>query len=398
MAFLVNRIPPSRFECLYSFAKFIVSKFGGYDKKFSLSDVMFDRDGVNIHHFCTLTQSLGDFTYCPFKDNELDDSGCSLTNGVLNDSTKKKEVSNSINAMHALGFVDRRNRMSIITPFGRQFAKAEYGTQEMQNIIKRAVLNYGPVIGVLNQIRALTSVGGEFKATDIVVGYPNTKEDVVYKEKIISLSVGSKRDSNIRTRSCILCWLTTAGFICPTQLPPIEEGEYPHFKYREYLNKSQRNEKFYYFLEDPIPSLRDNQFITLRPLDFKHLTKLTGALRENNQAEVREATMKYEMLVNNRRLAILYFLNQAYKLGKQLKLDNLLSFFHLHKDFFIISEREFDDVIKEELDITNMGGIPFDMVEKEGQLYLAPNNGINEDELCLDADDKLMEILKSTKL
>lgn len=397
MAFLLNRVPPARFECLYALMKFINAKFPGCNEKFRLGDVMFNRDDINIHSFCSQIKSIGDFTYCPYKQNELDESGCGLTNGVYADSTKEKEVGNSVNALHALGFVERGLKTSVITPFGKQFANLPYNSEEMHQIIKKSVLNYGPVIGVINQIRRITNVGGLFKTSEIKVGYPNTKETVVFNNRNISLSVGSKTDSNTRTRSCILAWLTAAGYIQPFSLQRLSPNEYPHIAYRDYLNDIH-NERSYIFVEDPIPSLESQKYEIARPLNFSNLTKLTRALRENKQDEVREATMKYEKRVNNRRFAILYFLNKAYKNGNPLKLDNLLGFFHLHKDFFVISDRDLNDIVKEELDIANMGGVPFEIIEDNGSLYLSPYIGVSEDELCSDANPDLMVILRNTNL
>lgn len=92
------------------------------------------------------------------------------------------------------------------------------------------------------------------------------------------------------------------------------------------------------------------------------------------------------------------FLNKAYKNGNPLKLDNLLGFFHLHKDFFVISDRDLNDIVKEELDIANMGGVPFEIIEDNGSLYLSPYIGVSEDELCSDANPDLMVILRNTNL
>lgn len=397
MAFLVNRVPPSKFECLHALMKFINAKFPRYDDKFRLGDVMFNRADINIHSFCSQIKSSNNIKFCPYKQNELDESGCLLTNSVSVDSTNKKEVGNSVNALHALGFVERGTKTSVITPLGKQFANTLYNSGEMHQIIKKSVLNYGPVIGVINQIRRITKVGGVFKTSEIKVGYPNTKETVVFTNRIISLSVGSKTDSNNRTRSCILTWLTAAGYIKPSSLQVLGPNEYPHIVYRDYLN-GKHNVRTYIFVEDPMPGLESQKCEIARPLNFTNLTKLTRALRENGQDEIREATMKCEQRVNNRRFAILYFLNNSYKNGKPLKLDNLLRFFHLHKDFFVISDRDLNDIVKEELGIADMGGLPFEMIEDNDSLYLRPYIGVSEEELCSDANPDLIQILRNTNL
>lgn len=394
MAYLLNRNPAARIECLHALVQFIYNKFGSYSE-FSLNGVKFKREEKNIHQFCSLLvdSPLGT-KYCPYKQNPLDDAGCSLTNGIDEDTTKSKEVSNTINALHALGFVNRNGKKVKITPLGIQFSNAKYGSHEMQCIIKKAVLHYGPIIGVLKQIMDIVDQDGNFSSSDIKVGYPNTRETVSFKKHNVSLSSGSQRDSNTRTRSCLLAWLTTAGFIKPKDLEDIPSGKYPHMFYRDFLNQNHRGDRLYKLIEKP----NFDNFITECPLDYSNLTKLTAALRENNQSVVREATMLYENKINNRRFAILYFLNEAYKKHSKILFDNILTFFHLHCDDFIITDDNLSSVIQNELEIANMAGIPFDTITIDGKIYIKPLTGINIDELSIGAPQNILDILKTTTL
>ena len=327
MAYLLNRNPAARIECLHALIQLIYDKFGSYHS-FSMSGVKFKRKSENIHKFCTLLvdSPLGT-KYCPYKQNPLDNAGCSLTNGVDEDSTKSKEVSNTINALHALGLVERIDRNIKITSSGIKFSKVQYGTAEMQELIKNAVLNYGPIIGVLKQICDIADPKTcIFDSNDIQVGFPNTSETVTFNNYEVALSSGSQKDSNTRTRSCLLAWLTTAGFIRPVDMPALQANEYAHIKYRDFLNRLHRGDRKYILVEEPL--FENAEFTTKKPLNYSNLTKLTAALRENNQAVVREATMKYEARINNRRFAILYFLNKAFQSDKLLLLDNIITFFH----------------------------------------------------------------------
>jgi phage baseplate assembly protein W len=396
MSYLLNRNPAARIECLHALVKFIYAKFGTY-QSFSMKSVKFKREEKNIHEFCSLLidSPLGT-KYCPYKQNPLDDAGCSLTNGVDEDTTKSKEVSNTINALHALDFVKRDNNKIQLTTSGIAFAKAKYGSKDMQQIIKDAVLKYGPIIGVLKQICKTTKVGANFSSADIEVGYPNTSEIVKFKEYNVTLSSGSQKDSNTRTRSCLLAWLTAAGFIRPINLHPLENGEYAHSKYKDFVNRSHRGERTYVLVESI--DFDNKKIITQKPLDYSNLTKLTAALRENNMSIVREATMQYETRINNRRFAIIYFLNESYKKGKLLSFDNLITFFHLHNDTFVITDDDLQSVIQNELSIADMAGIPFDIIESNGVLYLKPLAGINMDELSSTAPENLITILKNSHL
>jgi len=377
--------------------KFIVSYLKNKEKIFfSLTDIKFDRNVDNIHKYCSmLIKSPLAEDYCPYKLNPLDNAGCSLTNGVYEDSTKSKEVSNTINALHALGFVTREKNDVKVTAFGIKFAKTPYGTIEMQEIITSAVLKYGPSIGVLKLISDCIVDNG-FDTGNIDVGYPVTLEKVKHNGNMVSLSTGSRKDSNTRTKSCLLAWLVTAGFIRPNSQSILRKGELPHIAYRDYVNKTSRNDRKYTL--DKLPKFLDGcHFITERPLNYTNLTKLNAALRENNMTDVRNATIFYESRINNRRFAIIFLLNISFEQKKPLAFSNIVKFFKSFPDLFIITNESFEYTIRLELDIANMAGIPFEII-KSDELFLKPLTGINLNELILDAPKEIVKLLQTQRI
>lgn len=195
-----------------------MAKFG--DRNFTLNDIKFVREEENIHKYCPLLRaaSLIGSPSCRFKSNPLDEAGCALTNGLNVDFTKSKEVSNTINALHALGFVERDNKTSHLTDKGIIFADTEYNSAEMSRIIHDAVIKYGPVVGLLSQIPSRHEKGCRFNTNDLTIGYPDTNEVAYIDGNLVKISSGSKSDSNIRTKSCLLAWLTTAGYIRPVKI------------------------------------------------------------------------------------------------------------------------------------------------------------------------------------
>ncbi len=382
MAFLINRVPASRFECLHSLVKMLYHNFGT-TRTFSISDVKYEPDEYNVKSCCSLLVRFGDqLSYCPYLDNPLDPKGCNLTNGRASDadSTKSKEVSNTVNALHALGFIKRSGRVLQVTALGESFAKAEYGTAEMQGIIHSAVLNYGPVVGVLAQITQLCQkVNQRFYTRDIYVGYPNTEEYVMHKGKMIMLSSGSTADSNTRTKSCIITWLTTAGYIRPVSWPSLKQGEFAHLAYRERLNSGHRGESQYVLVESIDFGVLHHS--TLCPLDYTNMTKLTAALRENDIADIRVVTMANESKIQNRRFAICYYLNYAFENSTCLDLRDLKKLFLKYPDYFVVSDSDIDEVIESELEIANMTGIPYKVEERKGNLCIIPLTGLNVAEM-----------------
>ena len=386
MAFLVNRTAAARIECLHALAKLIVEKYGTYGIPFNLKNVKFDRSTINIHKYCTLLKEdelVGKF--CRFKENPLDDAGCSITNGVLSDTTKSKEVSNTINAMHALGFVERVGRKVRITSFGVKFAKTEYGTAEMQSIIKKAVLNYGPIVGVMYGLSRYKK-GDTFNVSEINVGYPSPIEFVEYNGSMVELSAGSTQDSNTRTKSCILAWLTQGGYIKPVHFKP-SNSPYPHIAYREYINSEHRMGQLYEIIDFP------NTEITDRPLNYDNLTKMNSCLRENGQSVVREATMYYETKIKNRRFAILFLLNLAFQNKTAVALSDIIDVLKEDKSKFVVSEEDLEETISTEIEIAFMAGIPYVERYMNRKLYLQPTKGLNLNELEVGAPQEVINFL-----
>mgnify|MGYP003994148349 FL=1 len=89
MSYLINRNPPARLQCLHYLCKFINTKYK-QGVKFKMKDIKYNPEIDNILNYCNLLESnkLLDIQYCPYKENPLNTSGCSLTNGVKDDSTK----------------------------------------------------------------------------------------------------------------------------------------------------------------------------------------------------------------------------------------------------------------------------------------------------------------------
>lgn len=387
MAFLINRTAAARIECLHALAQLIVAKFGFYGRPFNLKDVKFDREGENIHSYCTLLKD-DDIAghYCRFKENPLDDAGCSITNGVLSDSTKSKEVSNTINAMHALGFVERVGRKVRITSSGYKFSVTKYDTEEMHQIIKRAVQNYGPVVGVLSWLERNYKIGDKFNTSDIRVGYPEPEEYVEHNGERVLLSAGSTQDTNTRTKSCIVAWLTTAGFIRPANIKP-SDSHYPQIAYRDYINKEHRMEQIYEILEFPSVEMTEH------PLNYDNLTKMNFCLRENGMMSVREATRYYEEIIKNRRFAILYLLNMAYENETTIAVDEIIEIMRTYPNLFVVSDFDLEETIYTEIEIAFMAGIPYVLRITNGQSRLQPVKGLNIKELEVGAPQNLINTL-----
>lgn len=387
MAFLINRTPPARLVCLQYLLQLVDAKLGR--RTFFMSDITFDRNSMNIHNFCKLLieNKAFDIEYCPFLMNPLSEAGCYLTQAINNDTTKRKEISNTVNALCALGFLRRRGRELQITDVGLEFAGIDFKTQRWLQIIRKAICCYGPMVGLLCQIH---KEGVEFSVSNLIVGYPNTEEAVRIEGKTIEISSGSQRDSNTRTKSCLLAWATTAGFIAPGSLVGKIAFDKAHIDTNNYILYSTRKNRIY--RKGVFPDIFDRNFITEIPLGYDNLTKNVGALREHGQKVLRQETMRYNDIIKNRRLAILYSLNKAFQEKKLVNLNRLKVKLFLKPEWFVVSRKDFNKVMNVEIKIAFVAGIPFKV---ESGKYLKPLTGLKESVLIVDAPSQIISYLSS---
>ncbi len=388
MAYLINRNPPARLHCLHALCKFIKSKYGT-TQSFRMSDIKYDSESINIHSFCDLLieNNAVNIRYCRYKENPFNTSGCSLTNGISDDTTKSKEVSNTVNSLHALGFLKRSGNNLLLTENGCDFSNTDFNSTEMLDIIRKAVLKYGLFIGVLYQIHCLGK--DTFDTSEINVGYPKANEKLLYNGSYVTISSGSEDDSNTRTKSCILAWATTAGFIYPIPLLGDLNTNNPHISSSDYILQSSRNLRKYKVLEIP-NKIFSGEFITEKPFDYKNLTKNIGALRENNQQSIRELTMQVEPKIQNRRFAVLYILNKAFNQQTSISLNTLVSFMLHHEAYFVIEKERMYHTMCEEINIAIISGLLFEIKESD---IIHPLTGVNINELSLNAPNELVNIL-----
>jgi hypothetical protein len=355
---------------------------------FKLNEIKFNPNAVNIHSCCDYLTKIENFDikHCRYK-SALDRSGCSLTNSIEVDSTKSKEVSNTINSLHGLGLVTRDEKGTVLlTQLGKKFAETDFYSEDMHPIIVSSALNYGPMVGLLGQILKKDAV--EFDTSNLVVGYPATEEKVTYKGSRITISSGSEADSNTRTKSSLIAWGISAGFFKPAN-HPFYNYKSAHIASALYILGEKRGQRKFNILK--IPRITDNNFLVKRTLDYKNLTKNAKALRENNQSEVREATMQSTAVIQNRRFAILYLLNNATLNNQTISIDEIVDFLRGNSELYVLNLTELKRVIQIEIEIANSAGIILERVDQT----LRPMNAINISELSKGAPTHLLADIKA---
>ena len=239
MAYLINRNPSGRIICIHALLKYLYNRFR--ENSFSLNDMKYDTDAkFNIHQTCSLLIKLPTVNYkiCPYLDNPLSRAKCYLTQSLAEDTQKSKSVSDAFNALEGLGLINRTGTSGAISARGKQFIKHEYADEEMCKIIHEAVLSYGPFIGLLSE---LTRTDGIVDRYDITLGYPVTNETIKNQNKLIRLSTGSENDTIVRTRSTLILWAITSGFLLPKEIDVPTNKNMWHVEVLPYIKSKKWN-------------------------------------------------------------------------------------------------------------------------------------------------------------
>jgi len=304
--------------------------------------------------------------YDPYLDNPLDRAGFHLTQSVERDSQKSKAASVCFDALEGLGWINRQaDGKGTITTAGVKVAELDYFEKDFLPVLRKAVLNYGPFIGFLYECLNNADRNNEFRRADIEIGYPNTGETVLVDGQAIPLSVGSQADSITRTRSILIAWAITTGFIWPANEEMPDDQVLWHVEALKLIKEKKWTwSKFKLLLP---PGFFEEHNINLEhPLSYKWMTKSTKALRERGQASIRTATLDAEEKVKSRRFAIVYSIFFAASVGKTVNFDRLVTEMKRYPDFFVVNQNSFDQIMLAELKIATAAGAIF--INNNGEL------------------------------
>ena len=334
MSFLINRNPPGRLICLHSLLTYLNNQFN--TGIFNLNDLKYNPEYTyNIHQTCPLLIKSPSVTFkvCPYLENPISKAKCYLTQSVLQkDTQKSKSVSDTFNALEGLGFIKRVKDGGIITESGRVFISDKYESKNTLPRLREGLLSYGPFIGFLHEI---SSKKGCVYKSGMKLGYPLTNERINDNGMNIPLSTGSTNDTVTRTRSVLFIWATTAGFLLPYGMKKPTDPELWHVEMLRYIKLKRWPNKYLKIFSE---SLFTDKIYVDNPLSYDAMTKSTSSLRERNQKEEREITLKYESLIKNRRFALVYGLAKKSEYAQSLSFYDYLKELENYPDFLLLTQ------------------------------------------------------------
>lgn len=390
MAYLINRNPSGRLICLHALCSYLANRFS--NSKFRLNDLKYDaKCPYNIHQTCKLLIKLPavNFPVCPYLDNPLSQAKCYLTQSIQEDKQKSKSASDAFNALEGLGLINRDGKLGFLTSNGLEFVKNDYFNPNTFNLIRRAVMRYGPFWSLLFLCNERKDSQNIIKREDVRIGYPETQEILVRNDRSVVLSTGSQADTITRTRSVLFAWGVTSGFLLPIGLQSPKDVSAWHIELLPFIRDEKWTVHSYKVLVDD--SLLDGKPYVDRPLSYNAMTKSTKALRERNQEEQRGVTLELEGIIKNRRFAISYLLALASEQDSGVHFDKLVTELASYEPFFVIDKQNFAKVMHSELEIAFATGIPF----REENRVLFPLTRLNIGELTSGASGEIIKILQN---
>lgn len=377
MAHLINRNTSGRMPCIHGICKYIIAEFG--NKSFTIMDLKYDpTKKYNIHDFSPCAVKLNGSSYitCRYLNNPLSRAMCGLVQSVDYDPQKSKSASDIMNALDGLGLVDRDGRFAVLTELGERFAATDIQDPEWQKICKTAVLNYGPFVGMLYYAATVANNRAFSRKQLDILGYPRSQEIITIDGQNVLLSSGSESDTITRTRAVLLSFGISSGLITSDLATDIYE----------YSMSNDWNANSFKISSD----VKLEKILVKKPLSYTNLTKNTRSLRERGQSIVRGATVGHESIIRNRRLAIVYLLNEASKANKKVNYGKLCILIKKYPEVFIIDSPQVDSVMASELTIAFIAGIPYTITEG----VVTPLTMVDESVLLRNAPDETIETIQ----
>jgi hypothetical protein len=278
----------------------------------------------------------------------------------VEDSQKSKSASDVFNALDGLGFTSREGNIARITDLGKLFIDTNRDSPEWETIARVGTQNYGPFAGLLFLASRLPQRTVWYRK-QIQLGFAETGEEVNFQGEFVTLSTGSQSDTMTRSRSSLISWGVAAGFFIPEKPTRKAEnldapGQVAH---REYLMSPKWGDGF--FNSDLV--FQEDDSVVERPLSYHQLVKSIRSLRENGQAIQRQASLHWESVVKNRRLAIANMLHQSAVLGEPLNFPAFVGELSLLPDF-VVNRSEMESTMISELGNAFVIGTPFSVISQ----------------------------------
>ena len=384
MAYLINRNPSGRLLCLHGLLQYVAHHWG--DGPYEIKNFKFDsQKAPNIHEFSPCATTSYGFQSCIYLDNPSSLAGCGLVNSVVEDTQKSKSASDIFNALDGLGFITRNDNKAVITPLGREFITADRESVNWEIIARKGVQNYGPFVG-LTYLASKFETGATWRRNQVNLGFAETGEEVVFNNEQVILSTGSQNDTVTRSRSSIIAWGVATGFFVPSSSK------------KDKVNLPSQVSNFEYLMS---PKLADGFInselvyehmtnVVGRPLSYNQLVKSIRSLRENGQEAQRNASLHWEQIIKNRRLAVAFALHTSALLGQPLVFDKFVEELSKLPDF-VVSKDELWDIMATELKNAFVIGTPY-KVMPGGRLQGLRQ--VDVEVLCLGATQSILDQLK----
>lgn len=387
MTAIINRTPTGRLISLHSELRYLKARYG--TGRFELKGLKYDGEAkINPLMFFPLVvnnSSIG--IYDPYLDNPLSPAKFHLTQSIQYDTQKSKSASECLNALEALGWIERLGNLSKLTEKGLVIAEYPYEDTRLFELMRESVLGYGVFVGFLYKCFLKLDANRSLNKNSVEIGYKDTHEFIHLDGRNIPISTGSQKDTIVRTRSTLFAWAISTGFALPANHNlPKNRSKWHVDTLKEITNKHWGWSKMKMFIDN---SLFEGSLFVDRPLSYRWMTKSTKALRERGQQNIRTISLQEENKVKNRRYAIVYCLALCARDSIKLNYEKFIGQLLNYPNLFVVSNNAFESVMQIEKDIAVVSGIPF--IEKDN--ILKPLTKISIENLTKDAPQEVTETI-----
>jgi hypothetical protein len=303
-----------------------------------------------------------------------------------------KSVGDAINALEALGLVDRREEHFCVNDTGVKISELDYFSEEFLKQIRKQAEGYGLFLGFLFLARKLSDNNlvrrDELKK---VLGFPETNDylsqETLFRKERVKISTGCTADARSRTTSLLVRWAVTLGYLSSSRSLDFAKDTSVHVTTLDEMEKRILAKEF----TTNIPESIFKSSYVPRPIEYLFLNPDPRARRDLSQKE-REASMKMDEKIKNRRLAIISALSSAFKRKKLLDYSKFREELK-KKNHFVVDLGNFCNAMNLELRTAILAGALWEELHSEQGMILKPITYVDDSVLRRNAPKPVLHEL-----
>lgn len=399
MSNLPNRSNYGFLSCLFSLLK---AKFSIQIKDFDLNYLKFDdKKEKNTINYCTGARSitnplqkkvLNREKFCPFVKDVSAPHVCNLTYSLQSDSQKSKAAGSAALLLSILDLIkinySSSGRIQSLnwSKNSLMISKYNWGEKKLGAYFNQKILNFGPVIGFINNLQFLTKKKDTFNRDQVkdFFGFPSLDEEMKGKEicskktcpnlnnTFLFPTGTTTSDAKTRTMKTFFFLTASTGIILPLELKnkistPIDQFPFliDNWYFNDWKNVNTYPSNWFLNKKRLNSYLKNNSFQIKKTLTYENFLQKSSHRNLTNKCSYCKKNLinlfynSKGSIIKNRRYLLLRCLELSHGLNKKFDLKQLFELTK-NKSFFSISKKNHFQSLISDLKFVSLCGSSYE--------------------------------------